>query len=108
MNEETIPEDIAAGPMTDEELCRLLDGCLNDAVDPGATLASIPDAGLARLADGLYRHLDTPSPAFGARFWYLQVTDELRLRHLGPSHPAAVVPGTIAAAAPVASEVPAG
>ncbi|MBD1543699.1 hypothetical protein G9E11_15950 [Arthrobacter sp. IA7] len=103
-----MPEDVAGGPMTDEELCRLLDGCLNEAVDPGAALASMPDAALARLADGLYRHLDTPSPAFGARFWYVQVTEELRLRHLGSYQPAAVVPGAVAAAGPVASEVPAG
>ncbi|WP_307024661.1 hypothetical protein [Arthrobacter globiformis] len=98
-----MPRDVAAGPMTDEELCGLLDGYLNEAVDPAGTLASIPDAQLARLADGLYRHLDTPSPAFGARFWYVQVTEELRLRPLGPSRSAAIGP-----AGPVASEVPAG
>lgn len=108
MNEEAVPQDVAAGPMTDEELCRLLDGCLNEAVDPAAALAPLPDAELARLADGLYRHLDTPSPAFGARFWYVQVTEELRLRQLGSSHPAAIVPRATAPAGPVASEVPSG
>ncbi|MFP3461745.1 hypothetical protein R5O87_12910 [Arthrobacter globiformis] len=78
-----------AGAMTDDELRGLLDGCLNDAVDPAATLAAVPDAELARLADGLYRHLDTPSPAFGARFWYLQVAEELRLRRVGAAAPGA-------------------
>ena len=96
----------AASPdaaMSDEELCRHLDGCLNQAVDPAATLAVMPDVALARLADGLYRHLDTPSPAFGARFWYLQVTEELRLRRLGPGRTEGVAPDDS-----VASEVPAG
>ncbi|WP_395401077.1 hypothetical protein ACHMXB_19435 [Arthrobacter sp. UC242_113] len=103
-----MPEDASAGPMPDEELRRLLDGRLNEAVDPALVLASMPDAELSRLADGLYRHLDTPSPAFGARFWYVQVTEELRLRHLGSYQSAAIVPGAINAADPVASEVPAG
>lgn len=92
MNEEAMPEDASAGPMPDEELRRLLDGRLNEAVDPALVLASMPDAELSRLADGLYRHLDTPSPAFGARFWYVQVTEELRLRHLGSYQSAAIVP----------------
>ena len=89
--------------MTDGEVRRHLEGCLNEAADPAATLAAVPDAELARLADGLYLHLDTPSPAFGARFWYVQVTEELRLRRLRSSRPAGVVPED-----PVASEVPAG
>ncbi|MDQ0863122.1 hypothetical protein [Arthrobacter globiformis] len=88
--------------MADEELRRHLEGCLDEAVDPAATLAAVPDAELARLADGLYRHLDTPSPAFGARFWYVQVTEELRRRRLRPSRPGA------APVDPVASEAPAG
>jgi hypothetical protein len=29
--------------MTDDELRRHLDGCLNGAVDPAATLAALPD-----------------------------------------------------------------
>jgi hypothetical protein len=89
--------------MSDEELRRHLEGCLDEAVDPAATLAAVPDAELARLADGLYRHLDTPSPAFGARFWYVQVTEELRRRRLHPSRPAGAAP-----VEPVASEAPAG
>ena len=96
------------GVMSDEELRRHLDGCLNGAADPAATLAAAPDADPARLADGLYRHLDTPSPAFGARFWYVQVTEELRLRHRGSYQSAAIVPGAIAPAGSVASEVAAG
>jgi hypothetical protein len=76
-------DDAAAGAMTDGEARRNLEGCLNEAVDPAATLAAMPDAELARLADGLFRHLDTPSPVFGARFWYIQVTNELSRRRLG-------------------------
>lgn len=76
-------DDAAAGAMTDGEARRNLEGCLNEAVDPAATLAAMLDAELARLADGLFRHLDTPSPAFGARFWYIQVTNELSRRRLG-------------------------
>jgi len=102
-------EAMADGAMTDEELCRLLDGSLNSTVDPAAALAAMPDAPLARLADGLFRHLDTPSPAFGARFWFLQVTDELRRRRLaGPGSTAASVPETQPGADSLASEVPAG
>jgi hypothetical protein len=103
MSDEIMTDDVPAGAMADEELRLHLDGCLNGAVDPAATLAAVPDAELARLADGLYRHLDTPSPAFGARFWYVQVTEELRLRRLCSSRPAGV-----ALEGPVASEVPAG
>ncbi|MFC9354303.1 hypothetical protein [Arthrobacter sp. NPDC057013] len=95
------------GVMSDEELRHHLDECLNGAADPAATLAAAPDADLARLADGLYRHLDTPSPAFGARFWYVRVTEELRLRRLGVSRLDPAAPED-AVDSPVASEVPAG
>jgi hypothetical protein len=113
VNGEAIPDDIVAGEMSDEELCRLLDGSLNVAVDPAATLAAVPDAPLARLADGLFRHLDTPSPAIGARFWFLQVTDELRRRRLagaGPDDESAEgsAPEAQPGANPLASEVSAG
>lgn len=95
--------------MTDDELCRLLDGSLNVAVDPAGTLAAMPDGPLVRLADGLFRHLDTPSPAFGARFWFVQVTDELRRRRLaGPGSAAGPAPEKQPGADPLASEVPAG
>ena len=103
MSGEALTNETAAGAMADGEVRRHLEGCLNEAVDPAATLAAVPDPELARLADGLYRHLDTPSPAFGARFWYVQVTEELRLRRLRSSRPAGVTPE-----GPVASEVPAG
>ena len=99
MSERAVTDDRA---MTDEELRRHLEGRLGGAVDPAVTLAAVPDAELARLADGLYRHLDTPSPAFGARFWYVQVSEELRRRRLRPSRPGA------APADPVASEAAAG
>jgi hypothetical protein len=102
-------EAMADGAMTDEEVSRLLDGPLNSAVDPAATLAAMPDAPLARLADGLFRHLDTPGPAFGARFWFLQATDELRRRRLaGPGSPAGPGLEIQSGAGPLASEVPAG
>lgn len=93
------------GAMTDDELRRHLDGRLNKAVDPAATLAPVPDAELARLADGLYLHLDTASPAFGARFWYVKVTEELRRRRVrsAPSRAAGIAPDDA-----VAKEVPAG
>ena len=109
VNDEAIPDDVVAGAMSDEELCRLLDGSLNVAVDPAATLAAMPDAPLARLADGLFRHLDTPSPAIGARFWFLQVTDELRRRRLaGAGSPAGSAPETQPGADRRASELSAG
>lgn len=103
MSGEIMTDDVAAGAMADGEVRRYLDGCLNEAVDPAVTLAAVPDAELARLADGLYRHLDTPSPAFGARFWYVQVTEELRLRGFRSSRLARVAPED-----PAASEVPSG
>ena len=109
VNREAIPDDVVAGAMSDEELCSLLDGSLNVAVDPAATLAAMPDAPLARLADGLFRHLDTPSPAIGARFWFLQVTDELRRRRLaGAGSPAGSAPETQPGADRRASELSAG
>ncbi|MFE4541729.1 hypothetical protein [Arthrobacter sp. NPDC056727] len=97
------------GAMTDGELCCLLAGPLNSTVDPAVTLAAVPDAPLARLADGLFRHLDTPSPAFGARFWFLQATEELRRRRLaGPGSASGAGLETQSGPGPLASEVPAG
>ena len=109
MNGEAIPDGVLAGAMSDEELCSLLDGSLNVAVDPAATLAAMPDAPLARLADGLFRHLDTPRPAIGARFWFLQVTDELRRRRLaGPGSAAVAGSETQPGADPLSTGVRAG
>ena len=110
MTDDTVTDGaLTDGAMTDEELCRLLDGSLNVAVDPAATLAALLDAPLLRLADGLFRHLDTPSPAFGARFWFIQVTDELRRRRLAdPECTAGPAPEAQPGADPLASEVPAG
>lgn len=64
--------------MNEEDLTRYLD----ESVDPADTVAALPEPALTELADALYRHLDTPSPAFGAHAWYAQVTDELRTRRL--------------------------
>lgn len=64
--------------MNERELARYLD----ETVDPAETVAALPESALADLADALYRHLDTPSPPFGAHSWYIQVTDELRMRRL--------------------------
>jgi hypothetical protein len=110
MTEEPLTDEgLAEDALADEELCRLLDGSLNVAVDPAATLAAMADAPLARLADGLFRHLDTPSPALGARFWFLQVTDELRRRRMTwPGSAQASAVETQPGSDPLASEVPAG
>jgi hypothetical protein len=62
--------------MNEKDLARYLD----ETVDPAATVAAMPESALAELADALYRHLDTPSPAFGAHAWYIQVADELQMR----------------------------
>ncbi|QCO96645.1 hypothetical protein FCN77_01570 [Arthrobacter sp. 24S4-2] len=67
------------------ELSEYLEGNL----DPAATLRALSDEALGRLADALYRHLDTPSPSFGAHTWYELAAEELHHRHLtepeGPS-----------------------
>lgn len=90
--------------MNEEDLTRYFD----ESVDPVETVAALLEPALAELADALYRHLDTPSPAFGARTWYAQVTDELRMRQLtgGADMPSASndrAPGGTAG-----SELPAG
>jgi hypothetical protein len=110
MTDEAVTDSaVTVGAMTDEELCRLLDGSLNVAVNPAATLTAMPDGPLVRLADGLFRHLDTPSPAFGARFWFLQVTDELRRRRLDdPGRAGQPAQETQPGADPLASGVTAG
>ncbi len=67
------------------ELSEYLEGNL----DPAATVRALSDEALGRLADALYRHLDTPSPSFGAHTWYELAAEELHHRHLtepeGPS-----------------------
>lgn len=67
------------------ELSEYLDGNL----DPAATVRALSDEALGRLADALYRHLDTRSPSFGAHTWYELAAEELHQRHLaepeGPS-----------------------
>lgn len=90
--------------MNEEDLTRYLD----ETVNPAETVAAMPEPALAELADALYRHLDTPSPAFGALSWYAQVADELRMRRMSgmADMPAAAndrSPGETAG-----SEVPAG
>ncbi|MFJ5697445.1 hypothetical protein [Arthrobacter sp. NPDC093139] len=71
--------------MNGEELARHLD----ESVDPAEAVAAMSEPALAELADALYRHLDTPSPAFGAHSWYAQVRGELRLRRLTGACPEA-------------------
>jgi hypothetical protein len=67
------------------ELSEYLEGNL----DPAATVRALSEEALGRLADALYRHLDTPSPSFGAHTWYELAAEELHHRHLtepeGPS-----------------------
>jgi hypothetical protein len=66
-------------------LSEYLDGNL----DPAATVRALSDEALGKLADALYRHLDTRSPSFGAHTWYELAAEELHHRHLtepeGPS-----------------------
>jgi hypothetical protein len=67
------------------ELSEYLEGNL----DPAATVRALSDEALGKLADALYRHLDTRSPSFGAHTWYELAAEELHQRHLtepeGPS-----------------------
>jgi len=67
------------------ELSEYLEGNL----DPASTVRALSDDALGKLADALYRHLDTRSPSFGAHTWYELAAEELHLRHLtepeGPS-----------------------
>ena len=53
-----------------------------DTLDPAATVRALSDAALCRLADALYRHLDTASPMFGAHTWYELAAEEIQNRHL--------------------------
>lgn len=53
-----------------------------DTLDPVATVRALSDAALCRLADALYRHLDTSSPSYGAHTWYELAAEELQNRHL--------------------------
>lgn len=63
------------------ELPEYLEGNL----DPASTVLALSDDALGQLADALYRHLDTPSPSFGAHTWYELASEELHKRHLtGP------------------------
>ncbi|MFF1385010.1 hypothetical protein ACFVWT_15730 [Arthrobacter sp. NPDC058288] len=67
------------------ELSEYLEGNL----DPASTVRALSDDALGKLADALYRHLDTRSPSFGAHTWYELAAEELHQRHLtepdGPS-----------------------
>lgn len=55
---------------------------LEGNLDPAATVRALSDAALGKLADALYRHLDTRSPSFGAHTWYELACEELHKRHL--------------------------
>ena len=67
------------------ELSEYLEGNM----DPASTVRAMSDDALSRLADALYRHLDTRNPSFGAHTWYELAAEELHRRHLtepdGPS-----------------------
>lgn len=54
---------------------------LEGTLEPASTVAAMSDAGLAELADALYRHLDTRKPLFGAHTWYDFAAGELQRRH---------------------------
>lgn len=93
--------------MNEGELVRFLD----ESGDPAETVAALPEPALEDLADALYRHLDTPSPAFGAHSWYVQVADELRIRRmrrLTGSADAPAASGDLGPGEPAGREVPAG
>jgi hypothetical protein len=60
------------------ELSEYLEGNL----DPASTVKALSDDALGKLADALYRHLDTRSPVFGAHTWYELAAEELHQRHL--------------------------
>jgi hypothetical protein len=67
------------------ELSEYLEGNM----DAASTVRAMSDNALSRLADALYRHLDTRNPSFGAHTWYELAAEELHQRHLtepeGPS-----------------------
>lgn len=67
------------------ELSEYLEGNM----DPASTVRAMSDSALSKLADALYRHLDTRNPSFGAHTWYELAAEELHQRHLtepeGPS-----------------------
>lgn len=67
-------------------------------LDPASTVQALSDAALGQLADALYRHLDTPSPSFGAHTWYDLAAEELQKRYRGGDPDltglAAIVDGT--------------
>lgn len=90
--------------MNEEDLSRYLD----ETVDPAQTVAALPEPALAELADALYRHLDTPSPAFGAHSWYVQAVAELRLRRLTGTADAPAASDDRGPGEPAEREVPAG
>jgi hypothetical protein len=60
---------------------------LEGNLDPAATVRALSDAALGKLADALYRHLDTRSPSFGAHTWYELASEELETRHLAEPEP---------------------
>jgi hypothetical protein len=90
--------------MNEEDLFRYLD----ETVDPAEMVAALPEPALAELADALYRHLDTPSPAFGAHSWYVRVADELRMRRLTGIADAPAASDDLGPGEPAGREVPAG
>lgn len=64
-------------PRTIVELSsEIYDGTL----DPETTVRALSEAALELLVDALYRHLDSPTPSFGAYTWFELATDELQNR----------------------------
>jgi hypothetical protein len=57
-------------------LCEFSDGTL----DPASAVRDLADEDLADLADALFVHLDSATPAFGALSWFEFATEELRRR----------------------------
>src|SRR4051812_12899835 len=53
-----------------------------ETLDPAAAVRALSDTALCRLADAIYRHLDTSRPMFGAHTWYELAAEEIQNRHL--------------------------
>lgn len=82
--------DIDGGDLAAAGEQRTIDGLelseyLEGNLDPASTVRALSDDALGKLADALYRHLDTRSPSFGAHTWYELAAEELHLRHLSES-----------------------
>jgi len=89
------PDGLESGPLgsgledisgTDPTALSIINGLeladyFEGTLDPAATVQALSDSALIQLADALYRHLDTPTPSYGAHTWYELAAEELENRH---------------------------